>query len=786
MTQYLEWLFGFENVRSIDAISATFAAPWAGEQMWVLIGCCILAIAGVVLFYRRYENCNSPALRVTLTTVRAALLCFLLATLAAPIVHSAATVLQLPTVYLIVDDSESMSIADVQADEAELVTRTDQMRQLLSDRSQSLVQRIEQEAACHVELFKLGDDADTAIIRIDRLRIDDELLSNGKSTPLLRSLVTLPNPVPAAVIAFSDFADTSSEIIPDELHVAMASIGVPVHTVGLGATEARDVSISVQTESNAKLGEPTAVTIDVQHHGLEKMDANVTLELRALEYDSADGSEPARIIDQRTVTMDTASAQFETTFTPDTAGVVELIAKVSSFEGELLLENNLVTRQVGVIEDFLRVSYVEYEPNWEWRQIKEVFGRDKLVGRDGFRTYLASAAANVRSENALFSDALALPPSEFYANDVLFVGDVPDELLTSEFCAQMEEFVSRLGGGLVVIAGPRFGPAQLANTSLAKMLPVICGSESQLRDKNTFALQRTGEAALYPFMQLADTGAEDTSAWNNLGPLPWYQAVAGVHEDTQVLAEHPTDLCDDGQTRQPLIAIRPYGKGQVVYLGFNEMWRLRKRYGDRYYQRFWSQLIYRLGMSHAIGSDKRFVAEFDRHTYRTDEEAVFTVAALDEDYQPLGMSHLADGALVAQLTLPSASGDSTRKLSLRAERPGSFETVIPLAAVGRYSVRVTDPITGRIVERTCIVSDTSAEKQRITRDLELQQRIAAATGGTAYDISQVDQMIRDLALEPTLEQVQRQIALWNTPIWFLLVVGLMLSEWTLRKLAYLR
>ena len=212
----------------------------------------------------------------------------------------------------------------------------------------------------------------------------------------------------------------------------------------------------------------------------------------------------------------------------------------------------------------------------------------------------------------MFTNELAGPRSEFFARDVLLVGDGPRELFTPEFCELTEEFVSRFGGGLVVVAGPRFGPRELADTPLAQMLPVLLGDTDRLRDRAEFQLQRTQEAALYPFMQLAESAAEDNAAWDNLGKLPWYQSVAGVHEHAQVLAEHPTDLCDDGKTRQPLIAIRPYGRGQVVYVGLNEMWRMRKRYGDRYYQRFWAQLIYRLGMSHAVGAEKQFVAEFDR------------------------------------------------------------------------------------------------------------------------------------------------------------------------------
>ena len=790
MTHYIGWLLGFEDVRSIDSFDVTLAAPWAGNHPWAVLGMCALAIGGSVAFYRHFEICKSTTLRITLTTIRAALLCLLLVTLAAPLVHSSATVSRLPLVYLVVDDSESMSHADARAGEQASVTRTDQLRRLFSEQGSDVVRRLEEEAKCRVEAFRLASDKAPSLSKIDRHAIDKALAGDGQTTPLLAALAAIPKQARServeAVIVFSDFVDTSSDGTRGELDVAIPSFGVPIHTVGLGATSLIDIAIELRAEAKVKLGEPTTVTIDLRHSGLDGEVATVLLEARALETDSADQSQSVQQITERTLTLDAATTTFTASFTPETSGQVELVARVAPFSGEVLLENNVATRQLGVIEDFLRITYVDYEPNWEWRFIKEVFGRDKLVGREGFRTYLASAASSVRLKNELFNNELTLSRSAFHVQDVVFIGDGPRELFTPEFCELTEEFVSRFGGGLVVVAGPRFGPQQLAETPLAKMLPVLLGNDARLRDHAEFTLQRTKEASVYPFMQLADSAAEDTAAWNNLGKLPWYQPVAGVHELTHVLAEHPTDLCDDGKTRQPLIAIRPYGKGQVVYVGFNEMWRMRKRYGDRYYQRFWSQLIYRLGMSHAVGAEKQFVAGFDRLAYSVGDAAMFTVEAFDGDYQPLGLSQLKDGALVGELTAPTKDGEVTRKLSLSASRPGHLEAAIPVLVAGRHSVRVTDPITGRTYERSCLVSDSSAERRQVIRNSELQGRIAAVTGGQAYDISQVDQMIRELGLETTFEQEHRQVALWNTPVWFLLVVGLMLSEWTIRKLTFLR
>ena len=122
-----------------------------------------------------------------------------------------------------------------------------------------------------------------------------------------------------------------------------------------------------------------------------------------------------------------------------------------------------------------------------------------------------------------------------------------------------------------------------------------------------------------------------------------------------MLAEHPTDKCDDGETPQPLIAIRQYGRGEVVYLGFDEMWRLRRLHGEEFYRQFWGQLIHRLGLSHALGSHKRFVIRTDKTTYRSNDLVLLTVEAYDKEFRPLDEKEIPGRRLTADVMSPGSS-----------------------------------------------------------------------------------------------------------------------------------
>ena len=254
---------------------------------------------------------------------------------------------------------------------------------------------------------------------------------------------------------------------------------------------------------------------------------------------------------------------------------------------------------------------------------------------------------------------------------------------------------------------------------------------------------------------------------------------------TTVLAEHPTDTCVDGVTKQPLIAIRKYGRGEVVWIAFNELWRLRRLHGEEYYRQFWGQLIHRLGLSHALGSHKRFVVQTDKSEYRLNDQATITIEAYDDDFQPLDESKLPHGRLLAELHPPSqaTSNDQPgRPIFIAQRKPGQFETQIALTTVGQFQLQVTDPITKERTELSLEVIDRSIERQTPDRNQLLQKNLAAETGGLTYDLLNFDQFPDDFRPIRTQETSIELFSLWTNWIAFGVVLSLLTLEWVARKL----
>jgi hypothetical protein len=589
----------------------------------------------------------------------------------------------------------------------------------------------------------------------------------------------------AALLIWSDFDHNAG---PPPLAAARA-LGAPIYTVGVGPLAAVDLAVDLQAPLLAKKGERSTAVVTLRQSGLEGRSVGLTVEARRLDREGAAGAGVVTVA-QREVELEGGATEVELPYTPEETGGYILVARVARQEGEVVEQNNTAERRLSVRDDFLRLLFVEYEPTWEWRFIKEVFHRDQLVGMRGFRTFLRSADPRVRQTNELFLATMSPRRSEFFATDVVFLGDLPASALSGRFCELTREFVGKFGGGLVVLSGPRFGPGQLSDTPFADMLPVVVDREARLRDRREFALELTPEAAHFDFMRLGASEAENAVAWGNLAGLPWYQPAAHLHPLATALAVHPEDTCADGTTSQPLIAIRRFGKGEVVYLAFNETWRLRRKYGERYYRQFWGQMIHRLALSHALGTQKRFVVRTDRQRYQVDDRVLLTVEAYNEDFEPLAAEKLAERRLEGELVLPEATGSgSVRPISLPELRDGIFETRVPVFTSGEHRVRVKDPVSGEFAAVSFEVTALSAERRAAVRNAALERELARATGGKTYDLETVGRFPDEVELPERSATTVRILTLWNTRLCFVafgLAVALMLGEWLARKLVNLR
>jgi hypothetical protein len=814
VASWLDW----DDPGVVESIQLGFEAAWATSghaAFWFVLGL-LAVVALVVLFYGRLQSQLAPGWRWPLTFLRGMTFALLLITLAGPRLTVRSVEERPATLFLVVDGTASMQIRDyydlaeqrrmadltgLRADDAtsETPSRMEYVRAWLRKTGESSLSDWQQRTGCQIRTF-LFDGISASDLReltsdeegsgrFAGTQIAEELTANGQVTALgsaLRQLAWQPGRQSlAAVMLISDFAQNSGEQPAGDVTDASASpavsLGVPVFSIGVGSSMSRDLAVQLYTETKIRRGEETVVRIRVRPQGIVEED--VRLLLRGRSFAAGQEVSDWRQIDARSIRLGQEEQLVEVPFVPPWQGEVELEATVDVLKGEVVERNNRSSQRIQVIDDYVRVLYVAEKPTWEWRFIKEILHRDSAVGMRGFRTFLVSSDPRVRQGNPMFEPALASDRKSFFRHDVVILDDVSRATLTERFCDLLTEFVADLGGGLIVLAGPTHGVRGLVDTPLERLLPVFVEPDSALVDDQEFSPQRLPLARDFAFMQLADSESANETAWQKLDELPWYQPVAGVDQRAVVLAEHPTDECAGEHRKQPVIAVRRYGDGEVVYMAFNEMWRLRRGSGAEHYQRFWLPLIDRLALSHALGSEKRFIVRVERERYTIGDEVVVTVHAFNEDYEPISEKDLVGGKLPADLVRPQQNGETevAQTLELDELQPGVFETRFPVLQSGRFEIQLRDPVTDSLHVRTIEVDGANAEFSYGTLDQSTQRAIAAASGGRDCHMSEVDDLLENVQLPVYRAVHHHNKPLWTSPFWFAFIIALMMGEWTIRR-----
>jgi hypothetical protein len=172
----------------------------------------------------------------------------------------------------------------------------------------------------------------------------------------------------------------------------------------------------------------------------------------------------------------------------------------------------------------------------------------------------------------------------------------------------------------------------------------------------------------------------------------------------------------------------------------------------------------------------------DAETYRTDDTVLVTIEAFDADFQPLSSEKLPDRTLAARLVRPDKpSSDELEKLTIAEVRPGLFEARLPALVAGEHRIIVDDPVTRETSQAAFTVTSVSVEQRSASRNIALQEAIAAATGGRAYDIASASKLAADVDPVARPEHAMKVFPLGMTWACLLLGLGLLVGEWIVRK-----
>jgi hypothetical protein len=216
-----------------------------------------------------------------------------------------------------------------------------------------------------------------------------------------------------------------------------------------------------------------------------------------------------------------------------------------------------------------------------------------------------------------------------------------------------------------------------------------------------------------------------------------------------------------------------------MYVGTDNTWRWRKNVGDIYYTTLWGQIAQRVSIQRLLGVSKRIQLSVDRQNYFTGDR----VSIFGRLYGP-GFEPITEPAVKAFFGLKDGTGPRP-ELTLRPipEQPGLYRAEFIATAAGAYLFWLEQDQEAQIdfnVTEPMFELGETAMNEALLRDL------ASTTGGAFFREEDLHKLPDTISARTERVQSPLEVELWASPLFFLLLLGIVTVEWVLRKLSYLK
>ncbi|MCZ7648208.1 MAG: glutamine amidotransferase [Planctomycetota bacterium] len=725
--------------------------PW--YLLLLLLG---LAVFGAMRSYARSTRPLNAPRCLLLWSLRAAAAGVILLCLSRPVVVQATTFRERGLCFLAVDSSSSMNLRDAPGQ----ATRWEFAGRLLAEHQAELaelsrnfeIRRFRFDAAPSETSRLPGEEASQSAFRAD-----------GRATDLAGLLERVgvdSGGAPCAGVLLIGDGRQNVPRDPAPFAKALKAPGrhVPVYAVGVGAetppADYRELQVKLlevperafvrsqmlmHLEIESQLPKPERVKLTV------KVDDE---QIAEEELNLPEGKHLERV---------------EVPYRPTALGMHRVVAALPVLPGEANVNNNQRLAYFRVYRTRLGIWYVEGTIRKEFGALRSALETAPNVSLHALNAFAA------REGDA---DLLLPKRDEDWSElRLVILGDLPAKRFSSGALSRLARFVEN-GGSVLMLGGVQnLGPGSWHRTPLASVLPVEMnwtdgGFDGPLR------ISVTPDGQDHPALRLAEDPAASRELWGKLPPLPGVSGIGGVKPAAKVLlrAEEKT-----------LLAVQEYGKGRSAVFTGDATWQWMLKAGQTdAHRRFWRGLATWLSRSDYRDADKAVFVESDRLQYLLGEE-VELVAHVQETAALKGK--LDDAKVVATL---ESGGERKRTWEL-GRGAGDFRARSSPPAPGSYTYRVElQDLAGGVLakdELSFQVEVYDVENDNPRADLRLLRQLAELSGGQYFDAAQGGQAFKKLLQAPAgyAKTVREASELWNHWSVFMAFVGLLLSEWLLRK-----
>jgi len=838
---YLKWL---ERLPGFDGgqipQEADLRLTWLHmPQSWgvfALLGIVIALGYLVVLLYQIEQKTCPRGVKVLLACLRIAVLLILAAIFLGPALTYSNRRTEKPWVVLMRDDSQSMNTADryMDDDAAAAVARATgrtvaEIRDTRPTRA-ALVQEVLQEddgrflwqlqGRGKLRVLDFSDRVKQVQTRPAREPTSDgaapggtpdghdaapadastglpELAATGTATDVFRAIKEgLARRPAAAIVMFTDGQHTKKESIRQALDKAkLQGDLVPLLIVGIGdPSRPRNLKVSdVYVDPQVWQDDPFEVQAMIRAQGVEQPSVGVELIEQRITADGKPVSE-GRIVARHEVRLPEGGGQARTVFEHkvESAGRYAYTVRVQTLEDELSEEDNQLAPPVEVkaLDQQARVLLIAGAPTWEYQLVQRVLTRDKSVNLSG---WLQSMDPDRAQEGNTVINRLPDTERALYEYDVIMLFDPNPRDFDLPWIQLLKRFCSDHAGGILYMAGPKYAGRFLDNERTRGMrgiLPVRLGDVGAMEvasllatNSRAWPLGAVRKNIGQPIMRFYAEEERSFSRWETLPGVYWSFPAQEAKPAARVLIEHSDPTLRRTEGSRPLLVTGQYGSGRTVYIGFNGTWRWR-RIGPNaeFFRRFWIQTTRYLVEGRSLEGKRRGLMETEKDVYDLGDSVKVTAQLKDRMYRPLASPQIEAIHQVADM--------APQRVTLKPvpDQPGQYEATITARQTGFHSlsIRLADDTSAEpaTISTKFSVRLPSVEMGELWLNDKLLKEVAAASGGSYYQLDQLDQVAAAVPdREQTIVVPGKPVLLWDAlrvPI-LVMLVGLLSVEWAVRK-----
>lgn len=798
MTEFLLKFFNISTSGSARVTGSELVLTSGVRDIWLLL----LAIGLGVLSYMLYRREEGVARwkRLTMTGMRIGLFVLLLLLIARPVVRFTLEGDIRKAILILVDSSASMSIEDPRTEAldqqraliatgaidpgAELddkppatqpasMSRLELVRRGLANSKLDLLNRLKKDYDLRAvsfgdQLFDIPVESDqTVAAALEKVKADRSTTALGDA---VRTAITKSRGQPLAGLFVISDGSTNAGSNPLAAAELASREGVPVYAWGVGITNPKDIAVaSIFSRDVAFIDDELPVVARLRTSGLGGQSIKVVAKLND------------QIVGDKTVKIEGDGEELVTIpVTPDKPGQYKLTISVDPLASEAVADNNQQSQDLRVVDGKIRVLYIDQQPRWDFKYLQAMLLRDRRLEAKFVLLEADKSLAEVKDSPYLKD--VPSEKDELFKYDLIIIGDVDPGVLSRQQLDILDEFVSKFGGAVVMLAGKRFAPEKYFGTPLADMLPVEweqvpAGPDAGVAHNTPVAIELTPAGKASAVLRLAEDEKDSAKLWAELPPIYWTARVTRAKPAAEVLVVDSDPAKATRFGKMPIIAQQQYGLGTTLFIGTDNLWRWRKNAGDSHYTRIWGQIIQRLALPHLLGESRRTQLVSDKKSYSIGDRMTVYARLYTERYEPLADASVA-GALKDE------AGNTTRIILRQMPgQPGMYRAEITASAAGNYTMNVEiDPE----VKLDLPVTAPKLEFADTAMNESLLRQIAGTSRGQFF--REEDLYTLPDSIQSRAEKIKSSVdvEIWSSPVFFILMLLLAGAEWVLRKTAYLK